>query len=137
MQVRVEFLYSWEWPRNFHRYNLAKPAIKPRQSLGPPLPGSGALSSISVSERYPKPKLWNSAPIEGATVSKAPSGRNALSQALAQSAKSGATVPFRHVGCSTDQDEILFATARPVILNGIEDIVPRADLADLPTAPSS
>ena len=30
----------------------------------------------------------------------------------------------------TDQDEILFATARPVILNGIEDIITRPDLAD-------
>ena len=30
----------------------------------------------------------------------------------------------------TDQDEILFAAARPVILNGIEDIVTRPDLAD-------
>jgi hypothetical protein len=30
----------------------------------------------------------------------------------------------------TDRDEILFATARPVILNGIEDIVTRPDLAD-------
>jgi hypothetical protein len=30
----------------------------------------------------------------------------------------------------TDQDEILFALARPVILNGIEDVITRADLAD-------
>ena len=30
----------------------------------------------------------------------------------------------------TDQDEVLFDAARPVILNGIEDIVERADLAD-------
>ena len=30
----------------------------------------------------------------------------------------------------TDQDEILFAAARPIILNGIEDIVTRPDLAD-------
>ena len=30
----------------------------------------------------------------------------------------------------TDQDEVLFAAARPVILNGIEDIVTRPDLAD-------
>jgi hypothetical protein len=30
----------------------------------------------------------------------------------------------------TDQDEVLFEAARPVILNGIEDIVERADLAD-------
>jgi hypothetical protein len=30
----------------------------------------------------------------------------------------------------TDQDEILFTAARPVILNGIEDIITRADLAD-------
>jgi hypothetical protein len=39
-------------------------------------------------------------------------------------------VPFRHVGLFTDQDEILFAAALPVILNGIEDIITRADLAD-------
>jgi len=30
----------------------------------------------------------------------------------------------------TDQDEVLFDAARPVILNGIEDIVTRTDLAD-------
>src|SRR5262245_29198543 len=30
----------------------------------------------------------------------------------------------------TDQDEVLFAAVRPVILNGIEDIVTRPDLAD-------
>jgi hypothetical protein len=30
----------------------------------------------------------------------------------------------------TDQDEMLFAAARPVILNGIEDIITRPDLAD-------
>jgi hypothetical protein len=30
----------------------------------------------------------------------------------------------------TDQDEVLFDASRPVILNGIEDIVVRADLAD-------
>ena len=30
----------------------------------------------------------------------------------------------------TDQDEVLFDAARPVILNGIEDIVSRPDLAD-------
>jgi hypothetical protein len=30
----------------------------------------------------------------------------------------------------TDQDEVLFDAARPVILNGIEDIVTRPDLAD-------
>src|SRR5262249_7657992 len=29
-----------------------------------------------------------------------------------------------------DQDEILFAAARPFFLNGIEDIIPRPDLAD-------
>lgn len=32
--------------------------------------------------------------------------------------------------CYTDQDEVLFDAARPVILNGIEDIVTRPDLAD-------
>jgi len=30
----------------------------------------------------------------------------------------------------TDQDEIFFAAARPIILNGIEDIITRPDLAD-------
>ena len=30
----------------------------------------------------------------------------------------------------TDQDEILFAAARPLILNGIEDVITRPDLAD-------
>jgi len=30
----------------------------------------------------------------------------------------------------TDQDEILFAAARPAILNGIEDVITRPDLAD-------
>jgi len=30
----------------------------------------------------------------------------------------------------TDQDEVLFEAARPVILNGIDDIVTRPDLAD-------
>ena len=30
----------------------------------------------------------------------------------------------------TDQDEILFSAARPIILNGIEDIITRPDLAD-------
>jgi hypothetical protein len=30
----------------------------------------------------------------------------------------------------TDQDEVLFEAARPVILNGIEDVVTRPDLAD-------
>ena len=30
----------------------------------------------------------------------------------------------------TDQDEVLFAACRPIILNGIEDIVSRSDLAD-------
>jgi hypothetical protein len=30
----------------------------------------------------------------------------------------------------TDQDEVLFTAARPVILNGIEDVIARPDLAD-------
>ena len=30
----------------------------------------------------------------------------------------------------TDQDEVLFDAARPIILNGIEDVVTRPDLAD-------
>jgi hypothetical protein len=39
-------------------------------------------------------------------------------------------MPFRHVGHSTDQDEILFTATRPIVLNGIEDTVTRPDLAD-------
>ena len=39
-------------------------------------------------------------------------------------------MPSPRVGLFTDQDEILFAAARPVILNGIEDIITRPDLAD-------
>ena len=30
----------------------------------------------------------------------------------------------------TDQDEMLFAAARPIILNGIEEVITRPDLAD-------
>jgi hypothetical protein len=30
----------------------------------------------------------------------------------------------------TDQDEVLFDAARPVILNGIEEVITRPDLAD-------
>ena len=30
----------------------------------------------------------------------------------------------------SDQDEVLFEAARPTILNGIEDVITRADLAD-------
>ena len=37
----------------------------------------------------------------------------------------------------TDQDESLFAPARPIILNGIEDIIIRPDLADRATLLSS
>jgi hypothetical protein len=39
-------------------------------------------------------------------------------------------VPFSTRRLFTDQDEILFAAARPVILNGIEDVITRPDLAD-------
>src|SRR5262249_57799648 len=41
---------------------------------------------------------------------------------------SGSAFPTR--GLFTDRDEFLFAAARPVILNGIEDFIPRPDLAD-------
>jgi hypothetical protein len=30
----------------------------------------------------------------------------------------------------TDRDEVLFQVARPIILNGIEDVITRTDLAD-------
>ena len=42
----------------------------------------------------------------------------------------GGSSDSRGVGVYTDQDEVLFDAARPVILNGIEDIVTRPDLAD-------
>jgi hypothetical protein len=50
-----------------------------------------------------------------------------LSDTLCRLASGGA---FSTRRLFTDQDEILFAAARPVILNGIEDIITRADLAD-------
>ena len=50
-----------------------------------------------------------------------------LSDTLCRLASGGA---FSTRRLFTDQDEILFAAARPVILNGIEDIVTRPDLAD-------
>jgi hypothetical protein len=50
-----------------------------------------------------------------------------LSDTLCRLASGGA---FSTRRLFTDQDEILFTAARPVILNGIEDIVTRADLAD-------
>ena len=37
----------------------------------------------------------------------------------------------------TDQDEVLFDAARPVILNGIEEIVTRPDLADRAVVPNA
>ena len=43
----------------------------------------------------------------------------------------------------SDADEVLFASTRPIVLNGIEDIVTRPDLADraivltLPAIPES
>jgi len=30
----------------------------------------------------------------------------------------------------TDQDEVLFQAARPIVFNGIEDVISRPDLAD-------
>ena len=46
------------------------------------------------------------------------------------SAGSRAAEPLRSRRLFTDQDEMLFAVARPVILNGIDDVVTRPDLAD-------
>jgi len=50
-----------------------------------------------------------------------------LSDALCRLA-SGGSFAVRQL--YTDQDEVLFEAARPVILNGIEDVVSRPDLAD-------
>jgi hypothetical protein len=50
-----------------------------------------------------------------------------LSDTLCRLASGGA---FSTRRLFTDQDEMLFAAARPVILNGIEDIITRPDLAD-------
>ena len=50
-----------------------------------------------------------------------------LSDTLCRLASGGA---FSTRRLFTDQDEILFTAARPVILNGIEDIITRPDLAD-------
>jgi hypothetical protein len=50
-----------------------------------------------------------------------------LSDALCRLA-SGGSFAVRQL--YTDQDEVLFDAARPVILNGIEDVVTRPDLAD-------
>jgi hypothetical protein len=50
-----------------------------------------------------------------------------LSDTLCRLASGGA---FAVRQLYTDQDEMLFAAARPVILNGIEDVITRPDLAD-------
>jgi hypothetical protein len=50
-----------------------------------------------------------------------------LSDGLCRLASGGA---FAARQLYTDQDEVLFAAARPIILNGIEDIVTRPDLGD-------
>jgi hypothetical protein len=50
-----------------------------------------------------------------------------LSDTLCRLASGGAFVVRQ---LYTDQDEMLFAAARPVILNGIEDAITRSDLAD-------
>src|SRR5262249_27554593 len=50
-----------------------------------------------------------------------------LSDALCRLA-SGGSFAVRQL--YTDQDEVLFDAARPIILNGIEDVVSRPDLAD-------
>ena len=53
--------------------------------------------------------------------------RASISDTLCQLASGGG---FAVRQLYTDQDEVLFDAARPVILNGIEDIVTRSDLAD-------
>jgi hypothetical protein len=45
-------------------------------------------------------------------------------------AGSRAAAHFQPGNFYTDQDGILFAAARPIILNGIEDVITRPDLAD-------
>jgi hypothetical protein len=50
-----------------------------------------------------------------------------LSDTLCRLASGGA---FSTRRLFTDQDEIFFSAARPIILNGIEDIITRPDLAD-------
>src|SRR5262249_14269268 len=50
-----------------------------------------------------------------------------LSDTLCRLASGGAFAVRR---LYTDEDEVLFEAARPVILNGIEDVVTRPDLAD-------
>jgi hypothetical protein len=50
-----------------------------------------------------------------------------LSDTLCRLASGGA---FAVRQLYTDQDEVLFEAARPIILNGIEDVVTRPDLAD-------
>jgi hypothetical protein len=50
-----------------------------------------------------------------------------LSDALCRLA-SGGSLAVRRL--YTDEDEVLFQAARPILVNGIEDIVSRADLAD-------
>jgi hypothetical protein len=50
-----------------------------------------------------------------------------LSDTLCRLTSSGA---FSTRRLFTDQDEILFAAARPIILNGIEEVITRPDLAD-------
>ena len=47
-----------------------------------------------------------------------------------RSAGSPPAAASRYAKLYTDQDAVLFDAARPVILNGIEDIVTRPDLAD-------
>ena len=50
-----------------------------------------------------------------------------LSDALCRLASGGSFAVRR---LYTDEDEVLFQAARPILLNGIEDVVSRADLAD-------
>src|SRR5271166_2330593 len=57
-----------------------------------------------------------------------------LSDALCRLA-SGGSFALRRL--YTDADEVLFQAARPAILNGIEDIITRQDLADRARNPES
>jgi hypothetical protein len=50
-----------------------------------------------------------------------------ISDALCRLASGGSFAVRR---LSTDEDEVLLSAARPVVLNGIEEVITRPDLAD-------
>src|SRR5215510_14126444 len=54
---------------------------------------------------------------------------HALSDAFCRLA-TGASFGLRQL--YTDADEVLFQAARPILLNGIDDVIGRSDLADAP-----